>query len=285
MSIAVVDYAFTHPTIAQLKAQGIKSVGRYFGQGSPPKNLTKTEAELLSENGISIFSIFEFEANQVLGGLAQAEKDVALARVQKVAVGMPANRPFYFAADFDIRDFAPSSTDPKAKLGPAGAYFQYVHDQMGTNAGAYGGFWLIKRLFDAKLITWGFQTIAWSGGHWDPRAQIRQTGAGDFGTAADVDVPERTDYGQWRVGQTFPATVIAKPHPPTVPVPTAPLVAVPNLNGKRVNDAIAVLEKLGLNYHVATRDPKSAYEVNSQTPGQGDHVARGTVIRLGIKKL
>ena len=47
-----------------------------------------------------------------------------------------------------------------------------------TRTGAYGGYYVIKRAFDAGKITWGWQTYAWSGGQWDARAQFRQTSNG-----------------------------------------------------------------------------------------------------------
>src|SRR5579863_5465249 len=114
--IVVIDYSVAHPTMAMLKAANVTAVGRYFGQGSPPKNLTKTEAELLAANEIDIFSLFEYGAQQVLGGAAQAKIDIALFREQAKAIGAP-DKPVYFAADFDIPDYAPTSTDPVAKLG------------------------------------------------------------------------------------------------------------------------------------------------------------------------
>lgn len=214
MSIAVADYAFTHPTATQLAAAGVKAVGRYFGQSGPPKNLTRTEAQILTSHSIAVVSLFEYGAQQATGGAAQATRDVALARQQRDEVGMPHDRPFYFAVDFDIPDYAPNSSDPLAKLGPVGAYFHQVHAEMGGNCGAYGGYWLVKRLFDAGLISWGFQTVAWSGGQWDARACLRQTGQSAFGGVADVDVPERADFGQWTL------TAPAPPPPPPPPVKT-----------------------------------------------------------------
>jgi hypothetical protein len=220
-TILVLDYSFTHPTVGQLKTAGVKAVGRYLGQAmSEPKNLSAAEAESLSAAGIEIFTNFEYGAQQALGGARQAVADVALARAQRKQVGMPLGRPFYFAYDWDIPDYAPSlpnDGDPAhalAKLGPAGRYAQVIRQEMGPNAGGYGGYWAIKRLFDANLISWGFQTIAWSGGQWDPRACLRQTGQTVFGQVADVDKPERTDFGQWLHGQPPPQP------PPAVPGPT-----------------------------------------------------------------
>jgi Rv2525c-like, glycoside hydrolase-like domain len=224
MAIIAADYSFAEPSVAALRAAGIGAVGRYFGQGGAPKNLTAAEAKLLSDAGIEIFAIFEFGARQAMGGAAQARADVACFRAQRAQVGMPDDRPCYFAVDFDIPDYAPSSQDPRAKLGPVGDYFAQIRQEIGRNAGAYGGYWLVKRLFDAGLISWGFQTAAWSGGQWDARACLRQTGATALGNAVDLDTPERADFGQWRVGPV-PAPA-PKPAGPTKAEATAALAVL-----------------------------------------------------------
>ena len=56
---------------------------------------------------------------------------------------------------------------------------------------------MIKRLFEANLISFGWQTAAWSAGQRHPRAALYQFGFhGDY----DVNVANVADYGQWRVG-------------------------------------------------------------------------------------
>lgn len=221
MSIVVVDYSFSHPSVAQLKNDHVSAVGRYFGQdaSNDGKNLTPAEAKALAEAGINIFGLFEFGASQAARGGDQAAADVALGTQQAKECGMPMPRPIYFAVDYDIPDFAPNlpnDSDPAhalAKLGPVGEYFTVVRRELGASAGAYGGYWAIKRLFDAKLISWGMQTSAWSGGQWDSRAQLRQNGTTAFGGAVDLDSPTRTDFGQWR------STLAPKPPTPTPPPP------------------------------------------------------------------
>ncbi|HEV2376225.1 MAG TPA: glycoside hydrolase domain-containing protein [Streptosporangiaceae bacterium] len=206
MNIVVADYAFSHPTIAQLQAAGVGAVGRYFGQDATNdgKDLTAAEAKLLSDAGISIFTIFEYGASQATGGAAQAARDVEVARAQRREVGMPDGRPVYFAVDFDIPDYAPAVKDPLAKLGPVGEYFQALHAEMGPNVGVYGGYWAVSRVLNAGLASWAFQTVAWSGGQWDPRACLRQGGQTALGGAVDLDTPERADFGQWKVGASPP---------------------------------------------------------------------------------
>jgi Domain of unknown function (DUF1906) len=223
VTVQVVDYAFTHPSIADLKAAGVKTVGRYYGQAGEPKNLTKAEAESLTSAGFEILSVYEFGAQQAAAGAAQAQADLKLFESQRTACGQPTGRPCYFAVDFDIPDYAPKyPNEPQyslAKLGPVAAYFRVLRAALGQDCGGYGGYWFIKRAFDAGLISWGWQTLAWSGGAWDTRAQLRQTGQTEWGNVADVDTPERTDYGQWHVGQVIP------PPAPPIPQPTGPTLA------------------------------------------------------------
>lgn len=62
-----------------------------------------------------------------------------------------------------------------------------------ARTGGYGGYATIKWLFDQGLITWGWQTYAWSSGNRDPRAQLYQR----LNTATiDYDVAYAADYGQ-----------------------------------------------------------------------------------------
>ena len=70
-----------------------------------------------------------------------------------------------------------------------------------ARTGAYGGYYVIQRLFNASKIKWGWQTYAWSGGQWDTRAQVRQvlngiTAAGDA-NCCDKDEAVAADFGQW----------------------------------------------------------------------------------------
>ena len=73
-----------------------------------------------------------------------------------------------------------------------------------ARTGAYGGYYVIQRLFDAGKIKWGWQTYAWSGGQWDSRAQLRQVQNGIAGGQMDEDTSEADDFGQWGHGTPAP---------------------------------------------------------------------------------
>ena len=110
---------------------------------------------------------------------------------------MPGGRPIYFAVDFDAQPYQQGTVD---------AYFQGVASVIGLGrTGAYGGYGLVARSFDDGVISWGWQTYAWSYGNWDARAQLRQTlngitAAGD-GDCCDRDEAQTNDYGQWHANR------------------------------------------------------------------------------------
>jgi hypothetical protein len=97
------------------------------------------------------------------------------------------------------------------------AYFQGVASVLGVaRTGVYGGYKVVKYLLDHKLATWAWQTVAWSQGHWDPRAHIRQYASTIRigGVSCDHDTAMTGDYGQWTPGRT-----------PTIQEDTLPTVA------------------------------------------------------------
>jgi hypothetical protein len=199
--------------IAELKAAKVTGAGRYIGWDSVPgypsigKNISVAEAKALIAAGIDIFLAFEYGANEAASGSAQGNKDGQLATEQLRQFGAPADMAVYFAVDFDIPDYAPSLPDTPAnafaKLGPVGKYFQAIKVASPEYAiGGYGGYYAITRLFDAGLIRYGWQTVAWSGGKLDSRAGIYQLASPTgLNLSSDLDIREHAstsqDYGQW----------------------------------------------------------------------------------------
>jgi hypothetical protein len=221
--MTIIDFSTARPSITQLKAAGVTTVMRYIGwdgvSGYPNtgKNLTKAEAELYLSSDISIGIAFEYLANAAALGTDQGSKDGILADQQLAALGAPVTTGVYFAVDFDIPDYAPSlpntPDNARAKLGPVGDYFAAIgRPRPGYRIGGYGGYWAIKRLFDAKLITMGWQTIAWSGGNVDPRINLLQTVQKSPIAGSDLNTHEQkqADFGQW-------PSPIAPPVTPTPP--------------------------------------------------------------------
>jgi hypothetical protein len=195
------DWAWGHPDVAALRRGGYRFACRYLSH-DPTKNLTLDQARRLSAAGIACVVVWETTASRALAGHAAGVLDATAALTQARLCGMPAGRPIYFAIDFDE---APGQVDEVAD------YFRGVHsvlDQAGpadfprsVPVGAYGGYWAIKRLFDAGLIDYGWQTYAWSGGQWEHRAHIQQfhNGVHVAGVSADLNRSTRRDIGQWKV--------------------------------------------------------------------------------------
>lgn len=201
----IIDYSTLRPPMAILKAAGITAVGRYLGQDGEPgfgnigKNLTRPEARELLGAGIDIFLAFEYGAKQAALGAKQGEIDAQLAHRQLQALGAPESMTVYFAVDFDIPDYAPKSSSPRAKLGPVGDYFAAIKSlALPFTTGIYGGYYAVSRALDAKVADMAWQTVAWSGGQRDKRAVLYQLARQVLG-AADVNLLETAghDFGQW----------------------------------------------------------------------------------------
>jgi hypothetical protein len=225
--VTIIDFSNAKPSIGALKAAGVTSVGRYLGwdgvSGYPNtgKNITKAEADTYISNSISVFLAFEYNANAAALGANQGSKDGTLATEQLNQLAAPTTTGVYFAVDYDIPDYNPgvanTPANARAKLGPIGDYFAAIKALKPLyRIGVYGGYWAVKRLLDAELVTMGWQTIAWSGGNVDPRINLLQTTQASPIAGSDFNVHEAKspDWGQWPA----PAKPVTPP-PPAAPRP------------------------------------------------------------------
>ncbi|MEV6963782.1 DUF1906 domain-containing protein, partial [Hamadaea sp. NPDC051192] len=186
-----IDYSWGRPDPSAIVAAGYSFVCRYVSWSTTGKNLTRAEADALRDAGLGIVTNWEYSANEALNGYSAGVENATEAYRQAIACGMPSNRPIYFSVDFDATEAQQSAIN---------SYFDGVASVLGrSRVGAYGGYYVIKRLFDAGKITWGWQTYAWSGGSWDSRAQLRQVQNGITVDGADCDRNEAraADFGQW----------------------------------------------------------------------------------------
>lgn len=205
MSVFGVDYAWGRPGASALRKAGAVFVCRYLSHDTTGKNLTAAEARELSAAGLWLVVVWESTASRALSGRDGGAADARDAAAQAKACGMPADRPVYFAVDFD------ATPEQQAAIN---AYADGAASVLGRGrVGLYGGYWPVKRAFDAKKITFGWQTYAWSGGDWDSRAQLRQY-SNDHrinGVGVDYDRAVHDDYGQWKAGG------VSAPHAPAWP--------------------------------------------------------------------
>jgi hypothetical protein len=185
-----VDYSHARPTRDQLQRHGVRFACRYLLDDTRNKGkaLKRDEALQLTAWGVQIVSNFEYLTKPLLT-FAQGAADARTVRAELVAIGAP-RLDTYFSFDYDV---------------PAGDYagvLQYLHGAESVlgagRAGAYGHYGLITYLADHG-IRWLWQTYAWSGGRWNPRATIRQVQNRAFPGEFDGDLNNAmvTDFGQW----------------------------------------------------------------------------------------
>jgi hypothetical protein len=187
-----VDYSFSHPAPSAIRSAGYTFAARYLSY-VPSKNLSAGERDALWGSGVDVVVVWEQAADDALGGYGAGVSDAHAAINEANGLGIPGDRPIYFAVDFDATP---------GQQGAIDAYFDGVAAVIGRNrTGVYGGYWVVKRLFDDGKISWGWQTYAWSGGNWDGRAQLRQTlngiSVGVWGDCCDRDEAVANDFGQW----------------------------------------------------------------------------------------
>ncbi|WUI02023.1 DUF1906 domain-containing protein [Spirillospora sp. NBC_00431] len=196
MSVFGVDYAWGRPGAKALKRAGAKFACRYLSHDTTGKNLTRAEAEDLSDANIWLVVVWETTAKRPLDGRSAGVADAKDAAAQAKACGMPDGRPIYFAADWDAS---------RGQQDEINAYLDGAASVIGRDrVGLYGGHGPVKRAFDAEKIKYGWQTYAWSGGKWDDRAQLQQY-SNDHeinGVGVDYNRAVDDDYGQWRVGES-----------------------------------------------------------------------------------
>jgi hypothetical protein len=166
-----------------LLAAGCRVVFRYLSRPGWPKNLTKAEADGLLAAGIAIVLNYETSATFMLGGYGAGQACARSARAQAAALGAPATARIYYSADFD-------ATAAQASI--VMAFLQGAASVDGADeVDAYGGLRIAQAAGAAGMRPW--QTVAWSGGRWDPRDVARQTGEQRVVGGVRVDVNEIAD--------------------------------------------------------------------------------------------
>lgn len=196
----IVDYSFARPTPASLHSAGVTGVIRYISHDQA-KYASVPELAALHSTGIATALVFEDAAERAATGATQGKADGEFAAAHAVALGLPAGRPVYAGVDFDIPDYAPGSTDAKAKLGPVAGYLEAFAAELVAKRyqlGVYGGYWCVSRAYDAGLSGWLWQTLAWSGGQIFQRARLYQPGPQIMSGEADINLAAVPDWGQWR---------------------------------------------------------------------------------------
>jgi len=190
------DYAGARPGGRAIHDAGYRFVVRYLsdgGPGLPGKLLTPAEADDLRANGIDIVSNWETTANWMLGGYQAGVDAATRALAQVLKCGGRTDRPIYFSADWDATPQQQQAIDDclRGCASVIGA----------ENVGIYAGLHVVRRCLDNGTARWAWQTYAWSGGEWEPRAQLRQRNDLGYahvnGVECDINEAWAADYGQW----------------------------------------------------------------------------------------
>ena len=199
------DFSWGRPSVSSILSGGYTFVCRYHSwDESSGKNLTAAEADQYLSAGIAVVSNWEYDTGAPKEGYWRGYADACEALWQRDECGGGATDPIYFSVDFDMQDHEyPAVAD----------YFRGVNDVMGYGlanpaalTGVYGGYRSVRRLMDDRLVTYGWQTFAWSYGNWDPRAHLRQVEVNTTvgGAAVDINEAWAINYGAW--GQSGPPT-------------------------------------------------------------------------------
>ena len=196
------DYSFSHPDLDTAWNAGYRFMSRYLSWLPNNKVITGAEYQSLLAKGFEVSLNWEYNAQDQLGGAASGKLHGAEAVKQARALNYPAGSTIYFSADFDATEEQQPSINAYMLAAKA-----VVHAS-GYRIGIYGGYYVVKRAFDAGVTDDGWQSYAWSGGQWDARAAIRQdhNGITCGGAACDHNI---------RVGTTH----LAHPKAATAPAP------------------------------------------------------------------
>lgn len=190
-----VDYSFSRPDINCLWQNGHRFVVRYTSNGTSSKNATKAEVDSLKARGFQVVIVHQNGTSDMLQGRDKGVRDATIAKEKTAALGMPSNRPIYFALDQD--------PDPlsNAQLDACKAYLDGAASVIGRNrVGLYAGYRGIDVLCP-HWAPWAWQTYAWSGGRISNKAHFRQYRNGVRLCGGDVDLNEtyKPDFGQWPI--------------------------------------------------------------------------------------
>ena len=190
MTTEGVDYSFQRPSPTNLKLGGKAFAMSYTGPGSG-KFFTKAEIGALHAVGIAVVMLAERFPDSALSGHAEGVSQAQEADAMSFTWGLPADRPIYFAVDFDMQ-----VSQRPAVL----SFLEGVAAVIGHNrVGIYGGIRTTEWAAQNRYASWFFQTYAWSGTDLGPAANVYQYRNNQIlgGANVDLDRSITVDFGQW----------------------------------------------------------------------------------------
>lgn len=189
-----IDYGFGRPKPANIKKLGYDFVCRYLSH-TPSKNLMQGELLDLRNAGLIIVVVWETTTQRPLAGYDAGVQDAvdAIKQLKNMeAQDQDGNLPvIYFALD---DDFGIDNLK-----GPITEYFKGITSVLpSSRVGVYGGILSVRTLLDSGLVSYAWQTLAWSHKQWDERAQLRQvstSGPNIDGVECDTNETTSDDFG------------------------------------------------------------------------------------------
>jgi hypothetical protein len=179
-----VDFGWSSVSATTARRIGARFGASYLSTDSS-KNWTTTMLRSYHSSGLATVTVWETTATRALAGYYAGQSDARSALSQEQARGIPTSKPVYFAIDF---------AETLGQWPAVQSYFRGVNSVLGVSrTGAYGSWAAVSRLFNYRMVKYGWQTSAWSGGHWDSRAQIEQYA---YYSTYDWDRAMSSDYGQ-----------------------------------------------------------------------------------------
>jgi|SRR6267378_480680 len=195
MSQEGVDYSYSKPTTAELKAAGKTFVCRYLSYLPSAKVITSAELRDLHAAGIGVVFNWEHNSGDMLQGHGIGVNQATEAKRQMAALGVPNNIPVYFSCDRDI------TTAPQ--MNAVASYLVGASSVLGhSRIGVYGEYDVVNYML-TTYAAWGWQARAWSGARISAEAHLYQyqNGATVAGNTVDLDRSLKDNFGAY-----FPAT-------------------------------------------------------------------------------
>lgn len=185
MSVVVVDYAWSHPSIAKLQSLNAIGVARYVSNDSA-KNLSSDEYASLKRAGIAVTLVWETTANRALSGYDGGKSDADKAEKLADALGYPKSAAIYFAVDFDA---GPTQRRTVTQ------YLKGARDSCERPIGVYGSYYVIEDAAGQDTADYFWQTLAWSGGQVSQYHDLLQVVTGST-PQYDINYVAHADWGQ-----------------------------------------------------------------------------------------
>ena len=173
------------------------------------KIIRAPEAHALSSAGIKIVLVFERDGHQDLaGGGAAGQKYGKMCLPIQRDLGWTTASVVYCAIDWDatLGGYSNPGTPGWANMTTIAEFGDGWAQAQGKYPGFYGSFYALDALKRLRPNTfrYGWQTYAWSAGHWQAWAQLRQVAANQYigGVNCDIDEAWSTDYGGYIWGSS-----------------------------------------------------------------------------------